>query len=239
MEEESNSEGSHCFRCSEDAEYYCRECEDDFCSQCKEKHLIDLDFHTHDVVTTEMKYGNNTYDVACEKHPYNVYDLWCRRCMWSRKNDASMVARFDRSGRPMQSFQYNESGKPLYKKALFITENQNGDVIVSDFWYGVVVVNREGKYRFSYKGPPLGPRLSPHGVCTDVLMHILVCDYNTNSVHMIDKNGHFLRFILTNKHDMNEPRSLFYDNISHLLWVGSEDKYTNPSIYRYINRKNV
>ncbi|XP_062609329.1 uncharacterized protein LOC134271089 [Saccostrea cucullata] len=225
--------------------------------------LIDADFPcVHSVTRTgELIYidkRHNVKKVEREKklhvtriliartHPWKPCSLYCSNLnddlligMWSRKNDASMVARFDRSGRPKQNVRYNEQGKPLYKRALYITENQNGDVIVSDLWNGVVVVNGEGKYRFSYKSPPSGQRLSPHGVCTDVLMHVLICDYNTNCVQMIDKDGNFLRFLLTNRNDMNEPRSLFYDNKNHLLWVGSQDKNTKLSIYRYINRKNL
>ncbi|XP_061169492.1 uncharacterized protein LOC133178824 [Saccostrea echinata] len=157
--------------------------------------------------------------------------------MWRRDTDTSIVSRFDRSGRHIQSFQYDETGESLYKKALYITENQNSDVVVSDLWYGVVVVNRNGKHRFSYKGPPSVRRLSPHGVCTDALMHILICDYNTSSVHMIDKDGRFLRYLLNKKHGIKEPRSICYDYENHLVWVGSKGKRNNLFSYRYINRK--
>ncbi|XP_061167535.1 uncharacterized protein LOC133176426 [Saccostrea echinata] len=98
--------------------------------------------------------------------------FWIR--MWRRDTDTSIVSRFDRSGKQIQSFQYDEFGESLYKKVLYLTENQNSDIIVSDLWYGVVVVNREGKHRFSYKGPPSVRRLSPHGVCTDALLNMFV-----------------------------------------------------------------
>ncbi|XP_062610207.1 uncharacterized protein LOC134271990 [Saccostrea cucullata] len=159
--------------------------------------------------------------------------------MWRKDTDTSIVSRFDKSGNHIQSFQYHENGESLYKKALYITENQNGDVIVSDVWYGVVVVNREGAHRFSYRGHPSVRKLSPNGICTDALMNILVCDYNTNSVHMIDIDGRFLRYLLTKKHNIMEPRSICYDHENHLVWVGSnlKGKGNNLFCYRHINRK--
>ncbi|XP_062609330.1 E3 ubiquitin-protein ligase TRIM45-like, partial [Saccostrea cucullata] len=70
----------HCFMCTEDAEYYCKDCRKNFCLLCKEKHLIDLDSYFHNIVTVDVKYGNTTCEETCETHPRNVYEYWCRRC---------------------------------------------------------------------------------------------------------------------------------------------------------------
>uniref|UniRef100_K1QSB8 Uncharacterized protein n=1 Tax=Magallana gigas TaxID=29159 RepID=K1QSB8_MAGGI len=55
----------------------------------------------------------------------------------------------------------------------YITENNNGDIAVSDY-DAVVVTEREGRHRFSYTGHPAESVLRPRGICTDALSHILV-----------------------------------------------------------------
>ncbi|XP_062592783.1 uncharacterized protein LOC134254257 [Saccostrea cucullata] len=125
----------------------------------------------------------------------------------------------------------------LYRRPVCITENRNGDVVVSDI-DRVVVTDRRGRHRFSYTGPPSGSGLAPQGICTDVMSHILVCDDNTNSVQMIDKDGHFLSLILTPQQGINRPVSLFYEDKTNLLWVGSLLNNT-VCLYRYIERKHL
>lgn len=71
----------------------------------------------------------------------------------------------------------------IYIDPHYITENNNGDVVVADFDFAA---DGGGYYRFSYTGPPFGPRLQPHGVCTDALSHILVCDSGTNTITQLN-----------------------------------------------------
>ncbi|XP_062578319.1 uncharacterized protein LOC134240245 [Saccostrea cucullata] len=133
------------------------------------------------------------------------------------------VVRYNITGESIQTIQHdNITGKRLYSDPIYITENRNGDVIVSD-WGCVVVTDRGGKHRFSYKGHPSGAELCPLGICTDALSHILLCDYITESVQILDRNGEFLSQIQISSHGINYPRSLSYDADTHLLWVGSAD----------------
>lgn len=80
--------------------------------------------------------------------------------------------------------------KQLFKQPLYITENNNGDVVVSDNKNAVVVTDCREKHRFNYIGHPPGSGLSPRGICTDSLSHILVVDTNTKTVHMINRIQH-------------------------------------------------
>jgi hypothetical protein len=130
----------------------------------------------------------------------------------------------------------------VYYNPCYIIENRNGDVIVSDYsGYSynsgaVVVTDCRGRHRFSYTGPSLEPPLRPLGICTDSLSHILVCDENTNSVHLINKDGDFLLFLLTEQNGIKMPRSLDYDEKNHLLLVGS--RWTNTvTLYKYLQRR--
>lgn len=94
----------------------------------------------------------------------------------------------------IQIIQNTNAGQDLYRYPRYITENNNGDVVVSYLdWSGAVVVtNRGGVHRFTYTGHPAGSELRPHGICTDALSRILVCDAISESVQMLDRDGHFL-----------------------------------------------
>ncbi|XP_061165869.1 uncharacterized protein LOC133196899 [Saccostrea echinata] len=125
------------------------------------------------------------------------------------------VMRFSSTGQEIQVIQHNNTGKKLYKFLAYITENHNGDIIVSDLQNGVVVTERGGGYRFSYTCHSSGSRISPQGICVDVLSHILVTDDISKIVQMFDKDGHFLALILTRQNRITTSRGLGYDNRNH------------------------
>nr|XP_034319946.1 uncharacterized protein LOC109620627 isoform X2 [Crassostrea gigas] len=148
------------------------------------------------------------------------------------------VTRYNQCGQLTQTIQNDNTGPGLYSKPYYITENNNGDVVVSDSLSAVVVTERGGRHRFSYTGHPSGSGLWPHGICTDPLSHILVCDDTTNTVHMLDRDGQFLSHLLIRPSGISTPCSLSYDVNTHRLWVGSRDNNT-VVIYRYITRQDA
>jgi hypothetical protein len=156
--------------------------------------------------------------------------------MYSYYTDTAKVTVYSDQLEPVQTIQHDNTGHSMYGETGYITENRNGDIIVSDWLRrAVVVTERSGRHRFSYTGPP-GSGLEPRGICTDTLSHILVCDVNIDTVHMIDKDGHFLSLLLTKQHGIYKPWGLNYDDKTHLLWVGS---YHNNIVfvYKYIQRR--
>ncbi|XP_056007406.1 uncharacterized protein LOC125664516 [Ostrea edulis] len=157
-----------------------------------------------------------------------------------RNYKTGKVTRYNSSGQHILTIEHDNTGHTLYNEPYCITENKNGDIIVSDwitlYCGAVVVTDRGGRHRFSYTGPPSGSSLDPRGICTDALSHILVCDLNTRTVQMIDKEGHFLSTLLIQQHGINEPYSLNYDDKTHFLWVGSYRTNT-VSVYRYLQRR--
>lgn len=103
-----------------------------------------------------------------------------------------------------QLLRYNQKGHltqtilgigehPILKRPGFITENHNGDILVTDSFstFSVVAIDRGGNHRFSYGRHPGHPEgnLYPFGICTDVFSHILISDINSGSMHMLDENG--------------------------------------------------
>lgn len=147
------------------------------------------------------------------------------------------VTRFNKSGKLIQTIQRDNMGHEKYSRPHYITENNNGDIVVSDFSsyfeFGVVVVTDcVGRRRFTYTGPPLESQLKPWGICTDALSHILVCDGVTNTIQMINKDGMFLTYLIKNT-QIRTPQSLSYDVTTNRLFVGTRDD-NKIYVYRYL-----
>ena len=172
-------------------------------------------------------------------------------CKWeplslfcSKASGEILVAMISKTSEACKVVIYSENGTCIlqheskdYKKPVFITENTNKDIVVSDAEYSAVVVsNREGRHRFSYKGHPPESRLDPRGICTDPLSNILVCTYG--AVQLIDKDGQFLINIFWEPYMLKfEPISLSYEVERNVVWVGLDDAINTIIVYRHIDRK--
>lgn len=141
--------------------------------------------------------------------------------MYRENIKAGKVTRYNQTGQLTQTIEHDSDGVEVYKQPSYITENNNGKFVVSDY-RAVVVIEYGGKYRFSYTGHPAGSGIWPFGICTDPLSHILVCDGKIKKVHLLDKDGNFLSYLLTSFGLFN-PRCLSYDFNHHRLWVGSSN----------------
>ncbi|XP_078310304.1 uncharacterized protein LOC111137156 [Crassostrea virginica] len=100
-----------------------------------------------------------------------------------------------------QTIQWDDQGKPRYtpgSNAIYLCENRNLDICVSDCHArAVVVVSPAGKFRFRYIGlPPFNwGSFHPLGITADSQANILTADFFNNRIHIIDQDGHFLRYI--------------------------------------------
>lgn len=187
--------------------------------------------------STFIKGSDPTWRSRCLNYSHSTGTLIVGMC--SENPQTGKVVRYDHTGKQIQTIQYHTAGHDLYKSPIYITENKNNDVVVTDWLlHAVVVTNSKGTFRFSYSGYPQKSELRPRGIATDVFAHILVCDSKTDTVQIIDKNGNFISYIVIDEHKLIKPRSLCYDTENHLLWVGS---WTNVRMlaYRYINRQGL
>lgn len=149
---------------------------------------------------------------------------------------ANGVTRYSEEGKKLGKIQVDGEGNDLYRRPIYITENSNGDIIVSDEQrQAIVVVDKFGRHRFNYKGHHSFPEFNPRGICTDVFGHILVCihNYHHPSLHLLDENGHFLTSLLTkHRFDGDLPQSVCVDD-KHNLYVGCGIKNI-INVYKYI-----
>lgn len=92
-----------------------------------------------------------------------------------------------------QSIQWDDQGRPLYSSSVttkFITENKNLDICVADRGACVVVVvSAAGQLRFRYYGHQ--ESFKPTGIATDSQGMILISDFETHLIHILDENGNF------------------------------------------------
>ncbi|XP_061176127.1 uncharacterized protein LOC133185084 [Saccostrea echinata] len=127
-----------------------------------------------------------------------------------------------------QEIQYKDISTPLYSNPLFICENTNFDICISD-WdkNSVEVVDSDGEFIFSYEGnralTKYKDKFNPRGLACDSLSHILITDFLNNLVHIIDHNGHFLRFIDNCNLHCPQDVSVSRDNKLYLVENSKEE----------------
>lgn len=117
--------------------------------------------------------------------------------------------------------------RDLYLCPMYITENRNGDIIVSDHGkQAVVVVNSAGQDRFTIR--KRNSVLLPCGVATDDYGNILVVEHSeTKYIYVFDQDG-FLSMRLHKKEDRFWGLCLD-DKLN--LYVGNADGTIDVYIY--------
>ncbi|XP_062573684.1 uncharacterized protein LOC134235566 [Saccostrea cucullata] len=151
---------------------------------------------------------------------------WCIYC--SKINDEILIGlhneeakgnvhRYDQHGK----FKEEIDGENSLCKPLYMTENYNGDIIVSDAGKRAVIGVKKDKEIFQYKRKSAW-KIFPTGVCTDKSGCILVCIYedNESNIHLLSKNGEFLKKMLRKEDCAFGPCAICI--VDDLLYLGQE-----------------
>lgn len=75
-----NQRVRQCFKCSEDAEFFCVYCSCNMCFQCEEKHAYDLKTIDHNVKIYRDKFNCIVKEEVCLRHSNMFYIKYCKLC---------------------------------------------------------------------------------------------------------------------------------------------------------------
>ncbi|KAK3093016.1 hypothetical protein FSP39_010071 [Pinctada imbricata] len=152
----------------------------------------------------------------------------------------SKVARLTNFGVRKQEIEFDEIGRKIFVYPFRVGENTNGDIgvidHVGDSEGKLVVVDSEGRVKFRYSG--LNDDGNNDCNLTDLAFDnegcILLTDVTNQTVHMLAKDGTFLRFldIFVWYGSKLSPTTLALDS-TECLWVGGVHKH------RYFDRNDA
>nr|XP_034304412.1 uncharacterized protein LOC117681961 isoform X4 [Crassostrea gigas] len=140
------------------------------------------------------------------------------------------ITRYDENGLKIEDIWINDriqGWRFLSFEYAYITENKNGDIIISSNGYKPVVgMDRSGEHRFLYSHPE---DLTPMDICTDKYGHILVAF--KSCIHLLDEDGAFQKILLKNMSSNILFTCLCLDDKQN-IYVGNDRGIVN--VYKYL-----
>lgn len=146
---------------------------------------------------------------------------------WQR-HYSHKITRYDENGLKIGDIWINDRIQGWrFLSYAYITENKNGDIIISSNGYNTVVgMDRSGKHRFRYSHPE---NLTPMDICTDKYGHILVAF--KSCIHLLDEDGAFQTILLENVSSNILFTCLCLDDKQN-IYVGNDRGIVN--VYKYL-----
>ncbi|KAJ8299649.1 hypothetical protein KUTeg_023709 [Tegillarca granosa] len=145
-------------------------------------------------------------------------------CLYQLFEDSKLV-QLNKDGKLQKIIQYNLDGTtPLFENPERVCGNRNGDLIITQPFKNIIILDNQGKKRSEYNGQVqcLPKRFNPQCTVTDKLSHILVSDYDNSTVHLLDKSGNFIQFIKPQTGTFSHPEGMCIDK-RNKLWICSEN----------------
>ena len=148
-------------------------------------------------------------------------------------NNEGRVAIYSRSGKIVQ-----ELDKKLFKCPHWMAQNKvNNDLYICDkdktrydSTGKVVALGASYQVRYQYTGQG-NTEFCPVDLCTDNAGRVLITDYSNRLVHILDKDGRFLLYLLTQEHGLRDPVSIDVDSEEN-AWVG--ERNGGVKVVRYL-----
>ena len=114
-----------------------------------------------------------------------------------------------------------ELDKELFRHPYRVAQNKvNNDLYISDPGaHKVLALDKDYRVRYEYTGQGDGGYFIPRGLCTDNTGHVIITDHGNNTVHILDKDGQFLQYLLTREQGLRGPWSIDVDSEGN-AWVG-------------------
>ena len=113
-----------------------------------------------------------------------------------------------------------EMDKKLFTRPYRVAQSKvNSDLYISDDAGKVLALNKNYKVRYEYNGQNDGGSFFTRGLCTANAGHVLITDWNNNRVHILDRDGGFLQYLLTEEQGLRWPWNIEVDSKGN-AWVG-------------------
>lgn len=135
----------------------------------------------------------------------------------------------------------NKGADPFVKPGR-LTVGKNGDICVIDAEPSrehVVILSPDGELKGKYYGvkdPILSRSFDPKDICYDANGFIYVADLVNSAVHVLDKQGNFLHFLIDCRDGILYPSALACDT-DGFIWVGCSTGMVH--VFNIVKEENV
>lgn len=177
-----------------------------------------------------------------ENHPTGLY--LCRNddilvCQVSqvkstedKTQEKGFIAKYSKTWNLLLKISHQDH-KELFSRPYFVAENVNMDICVSDVGkQQVIVVNRDGKKRFSLGGTT--QKFNPQQLDTDSLGNIVVADHTNACIYLFNKDGMYLSTIVSK---LTEVFGLSVDRKDNLYELGFVSR--KMKVYKYLEEHGL
>lgn len=156
-------------------------------------------------------------------------------CLSEEQGKGNKVVKYTIQGTVLLEVQFDK-GKPLYGYPRSITVNGNGDICVcdsgsnmTDIKSSVTVVDKYGHLRFCYTANHQ-ESFQPFDLCANSCFHLIIIEQRKSNIHVVNKDGSFLRYLDFNKVD---PWCICTDDEDMLYVCDLYDKFI--SVIKYFS----
>lgn len=150
------------------------------------------------------------------------------------------VSRITTKAETINVYEFDDEGKRLFVAPTSVAENTNMDMCVinktSDNRGHLVILDYTGRLKVKYRGRRQDAEFYPAVVKCNHVGHVILSERHYKTVHILDSEGTFLQYLLTEKSFPETPFSLAIDN-SGAVWVGC----LNSQIYlvKYLEETKI
>ena len=143
-----------------------------------------------------------------------------------------LVQRISLAGKVLHSYEFQEDGiTRLFTYPRKTAENGNANICAinctSNGTGELIVLYGDGRVRFTYRGQE-GTKFDPTDLACDSERRIIVADFKNNSLHLLNSDGLFFRYLMSNMFECPETVVLYQSN----LWIGFYDG--TVKVYKYL-----
>nr|XP_022333644.1 tripartite motif-containing protein 45-like [Crassostrea virginica] len=144
-------------------------------------------------------------------------------CLYHKEDQFGKIVRYDSAGKSLQQICSDERRRLMFQNPAKVAASVTRDIAVVDMAKKcVIAVGADGQRKFTYKGLN-GGKFEPKCIDCNTLGSILVGDHE-DRIHLLDKNGKFLQYIMTPEHGLNDIIGLSSDQGEKRIWVSCYDK---------------